>query len=240
MAERSYPFVDGATTDAEFSTMFDQIIGSGVRYGSAGEDLTVTADSSGLNVKVQPGVGFVRGTFYKNDAIKTLTIAAGNSNPRIDAIVLRLAYGTTNSITLAVIQGTPAVNPAAPTIASSDTGTTEFLLAHINVPASAATINSGNVVDKRIMLGSYNHFWTTSARPTRPGSIGFNTTTGKVEKTDNGSVWKDVVGYGDSITAAMLSSSEQLLLNVGRVNGSKMSVQETAPANPQVNDLHFF
>lgn len=236
MAERSYPFVNGATTDAEFSIMFDQIIGSGVRYGSAGEDLAVTADSSGLNVKVQTGVGFVRGTFYKNDAIKTLTIAAGNSNPRIDAVVLRLVYGSTNSITLAVIQGTPAASPSAPTIASSETGTTEFLLAHINVPASAATITSGNVLDKRVFLGSYNHFWTTTARPTRPGSIGYNVTTGKVEKTDNGTVWKDVAGSTDFITAAQIASDEQLKLNVGKINGASIKVQPTMPSSPSVND----
>lgn len=238
MAERSYPFVDGATTDAEFSTMFDQIIGSGVRYGSAGEDLTVTADSSGLNVKVQPGIGFVRGTFYQNDAVKTLTIAAGNSNPRIDAVVLRLAYGTTNSITVAVIQGTPGVSPAAPTIASSETGTTEFLLAHINVPASAATITSGNVVDKRVFIGGES--WTTATRPTRPGSIGYNTTTGKLEKTDNGSAWKDVAGSSDFITAAQIASDEQLKLNVGKVNGARLYVQETPPSAPQVNDVHMW
>lgn len=219
MAERSYPFVGGTTTDVEFSKFMNPIVGYGVCYNTGSPDLKVSGDSSGLNVKLAVGEGFVRGVHYINDAIKTVTIAAGSSNPRIDAIVLRLVLGSTNTITVQVVQGTAAASPVAPTITRSDTGTTELLLALVNVPANAATITAGNVTDMRQFIGA---FWTTVQRPTRPGSIGFNTTLGRMEATIDGTVWFQVAFTGDAILASQISGTEQANINAGSVNGVKI------------------
>lgn len=234
MAERSYPFVGGTTTDVEFSKFMTPIIGYGVRWTTGTPDLKITGDSSGLNVKMAIGQAYVRGVNYINDAIKTISISAGASNPRIDAIVLRLVYGSTNSVTVQVSQGTAAATPVAPTITTSETGTTELLLALVNVPANAATISAANVTDMRQFLGS---FWTTAQRPTRPGSIGYNTSLNQIEATLDGTTWKSVMLSGDQITASQIPSTQQALLNVGKVNGVSIYTQ-SMPADAPIGSLY--
>lgn len=219
MAERSYPFVGGTTTDVEFSKFMNPVVGYGVCYNTGSPDLKVSGDSSGLNVKLAVGEGFVRGTHYINDAVKTVTISAGSSNPRIDAIVLRLVYGSTNTVTVQVVQGTAAASPVAPTVTKSDTGTTELLLALVNVPANAATITAGNVTDMRQFIGA---FWTTAQRPTRPGSIGYNATLNRMEATLDGTNWSEIAFTGGSILASQLNTTEQGNINAGSVNGVKI------------------
>jgi len=219
MAERSYPFVGGTTTDVEFSKFMNPVVGYGVVYNTGTPDVKVSGDSSGLNVKVAVGEAYVRGVHYINDAIKTVTVAAGVSNPRIDAVVLRLVYGSTNSITVQIVAGTPAVSPVAPTITRSDAGTTELLLAYVNVPANAATITAGNVTDMRQFIGA---FWTTAQRPARPGSIGYNSSLNRMEATLDGSTWSQVSFTGDAILASQLNATEQGNINAGSVNGVKI------------------
>lgn len=214
MAERSYPFVGGTTTDVEFSKFMNPMFGYGVCYNTGTPDLKVTGDSSGLNVKLAIGEAFVRGVHYINDAIKTVTISAGTSNPRIDAIVLRLVYGSTNSVTVQVIQGAAAASPVAPTVSRTDTGTTELLLALVNVPANAATITAGNVTDMRQFLGN---FWTTAQRPTRPGSIGYNSTLNRMEATLDGTNWSQIMYTGDAVVASQISAAEQTALIPGQL-----------------------
>lgn len=197
MAERSYPFVDGATTDAEFSAMFAVLQGSGVVEASG---LAVSAASTGLNVKVAKGSAFVRGHFYSNTTIKTLAIDPGDSNPRIDAVVLRLAYGSTNAITAVVVKGTPAVSPVAPTLEATTDGTFDLLLALVAVPASAATISASNVTDARTFAAKRVEVWPSSRRPTgERGMVGFNTSTGRLQFFDT--AWRDVSSNDDLLTA---------------------------------------
>ncbi|WP_425836931.1 hypothetical protein [Microbacterium sp. PA5] len=144
MTQRSYPFVNGSTTDAEFSAMFKQVFPSAVISG-----LTVSADSSGLNVKVAAGTAYVRGHFYSSNAQETLAVDAGSAQARIDTVVLRLEYGSVNDVRLVVKKGTPAASPAAPTLTQTDSGIYEFPLANIAVAASAVTIAPGNLTDRR-------------------------------------------------------------------------------------------
>lgn len=234
MAERSYPFVGGTTTDVEFSKFMNPIVGYGVCYNTGSPDLKVTGDSSGLNVKLAVGEGFVRGTHYINDAVKTVTISAGSSNPRIDAVVLRLVYEATNTVTVQVVQGTAAASPVAPTVTKSDTGTTELLLALVNVPANAATITAGNVTDMRQFIGA---FWTTAQRPTRPGSIGYNSSLNRMEATLDGTNWSQIAFTGDSILASQLNTTEQGNINAGSVNGVKIYTA-SMPSDAPIGSLY--
>lgn len=146
MTERSYPFVGGTTTDAEFSAMFRQVFPASVIDG-----LAVSADSSGLQVKLPAGSGFVRGHYYKNSADILLPIEPGASNPRIDTVVLRLEYGTANSITAKVVKGTASASPTRPALVQTDTGVFEFPLADVPVASGAVTIPAGDVIDRRLM-----------------------------------------------------------------------------------------
>lgn len=152
MTERSYPFVDGPTTDAEFSAMFRQLFPTSILgfYGSSA--LAVTADSSGMRCTLQPGTAFVRGHFYKNDAALNQAIAPNASGqPRIDTVALRLEYGAVKSITARVLPGTPGLG--APALVQTETGIFDLPLFDVAVAAGAATIGPGNLTDRRKWWG---------------------------------------------------------------------------------------
>lgn len=143
--QRSYPFVGGTTTDVEFSNMFKSVFPASVISG-----LAVSADSSGLNVKVASGSAYVRGHYFTSSATETLAIAPGESQARIDRIVARMDYGSTQSIVLAVKKGTPGAG--APALAQHATNVPyEFLIADVAVAANAVTIPASAVTDRRVL-----------------------------------------------------------------------------------------
>ncbi|GAB3125950.1 hypothetical protein [Glaciibacter psychrotolerans] len=164
MAERSYPFVKpasqstgyGTTTDAEYSAMMSKIVLSGVVGSSADSKLKPFGDSSGLFVKVPAGEAFTRGHFYTSDATITLPIDVGTSMPRLDAIVIRMQYGSINEARIYVKKGVPAATPVLPAITQDPptaSGTFELLLGSVAVAANSSLITAANVVDRRAFTG---------------------------------------------------------------------------------------
>lgn len=152
MAERSYPFVNGPTTDAEFSAMFRRIFPSSVDgfYGSSA--LECIANSSGLRVTLQPGTGFVRGHLYRNsDALELPITANTTGQARVDTLALRLEYGTARKIAAVIKPGTAGLG--APALEQTETGVYEMPLYNIAVPAGAATIGPGSLTDRRKWWG---------------------------------------------------------------------------------------
>lgn len=201
MVMTSWPRVNEDTTDAQYAELFNSIIGTGLRDTSS---LVVSADSSGLNVKVSAGFAVVAGTAFLSTAVETLTIAGntGTTN-RIDSVILRRSFSATAGSTVALVvkQGTTS----APALTKSATGTFEFLLANVTVAAGAATITSANVTTSRDYLATNVGVWSTSNRPAaRPGLFGFNTSTGAFEG-HNGSAW------GPLVTWATLSGKPTVL-----------------------------
>ncbi|MGE0344170.1 MAG: hypothetical protein AB7O86_14020 [Porticoccaceae bacterium] len=104
--------------------------------------------------------------------------AADATNPRRDLIVARVrdsAYsGATNTFSLEVVTGTPAGSPSDPSLPSG----TCFVLARVQVAASASSITNANITDLR---GNYSTAQygraaalggtipcTSSTRPTSP------------------------------------------------------------------------
>ena len=235
MTQSSWPFQDVDTSETQFSR-WARHMGQGVNGLPGDNNLKVVGDSSGMQVKVKVAGGnsqaLVRGHMFNSTAEETLTIDASSSNPRIDSVVLTLDP-TANSIVLEVLKGAPATNPSAPSLTQTDTATYQMKLADVLVGANVTTISAGAVTDLRVFI---EHVWTSATRPAAfQGLTGYNITTGQLELY-TGSAWRDVVPA--TFTASQIS--DQLNLNVGKINGSKISVQETAPTNPQVNDLHFY
>lgn len=148
MAIESGPYVGRTGTDAEFSRLFDRIIGSGTDQGGA---LQVTADSGGLRVFVNTGYGCVRGHFVRvHTSPEEIPIDGGDSQPRIDTVVLELDYAATpDLIQIKVIKGTPASTPSAPALTQTEVGIYQEPLANLAVGANAVTIAAGNVSDRR-------------------------------------------------------------------------------------------
>ena len=239
MAQTSWPFAGVDATETMYSRLLRHIISngrSGVNGVPGDNNLKVYADSSGMKVKVKVSGGnsqaIIRGHMYNSTAEETLTIAAASINPRIDSIVLTLDP-TTDSIALAVVQGTASGTPSAPSLTQTDTSIYQFKLADVLVAANATTIDASAVTDKRQFI---QDVWTTGTRPEAYlGAFGYNTTINRLE-VYNGTAWVDV--QPSTISASQVT--DQTSLNAGKVNGSRFTVSQTAPATPSIGDIWFW
>lgn len=239
MAQTSWPFAGVDATETMYSRLLRHLLSygrSGVNGVPGDNNLRVIADSSGMQVKVRVSGGnsqaIVRGHMYNSTAEETLSIAPSTSNPRIDSVVLTLDPAV-DSIVLAVVTGTPAVTPSAPALTQTDTAIFQMKLADVLVAANVTTIDANAVTDRRQFI---ENVWTTNTRPSANlGAAGFNTTTGRME-VYNGTAWVDV----QPSTIAASQVTDQTSLNAGRVNGSRFTVSQSAPANPAVNDIWFW
>lgn len=202
MAQNSWPFENIDTTETEYSQLFRNF-GAGVVGVPTGTQLGVSA-GAGLAVNVQAGQAMVRGHYYFNTEIESLGLATANpTNPRIDTIVLRL-NPTLNSIVLAVVTGTPASSPVAPTLTQTDAAVFEFALANVRVNAAATTPST--ITDVRSFIGSRVGIWSTAGRPTpTTGAFGYNTTTASPE-VYNGTSWVSL-GVPTSINASIIETT---------------------------------
>ena len=242
MSETSFPFDGEDTTEAQYSQLFRRLQSTGVAGVPGGPDLAVSANSSGMTVKVAAGFAIVRGHAYENSAEVTLTVPAAGTQPRRDLVILRLDPSA-NSIVLAVKSGTAAASPSDPALTQTDEDVYEIALARVEVPANAVTVSSSNVTDQRRFTGSPWGRWQSSLRPVDPrvGDAGFNTSVNRPEVYLGSSTgWKQIPFAGDPVTADQMTSGEQLLLNVGKVNGARIFVQSSAPSSPQLNDIHLW
>jgi hypothetical protein len=191
MSISSYPFDGQPVSEGQFSYLFRELAShSGVAGGVGSSNFSVYGDSSGMQVKVNPGFAIVRGHAVQSTAVETVTIAAASAATRYDRVVLRLDP-TANSISLAVVQGPSG--GSIPALTQTDTNIYEFPLATVTVPTGAATITAGNVAGAREFLGNSVGGWTTNTRPTSPraGRLGLNTSTNQWEFWD-GTSWKDL------------------------------------------------
>ncbi len=152
MAQSAWPFENIDTSESQFS-QWARNIGEGVKGSSGGTELKAYGDSSGMQVKVPAGFAMVRGHYYSNTALETLTIAAAHATlARIDSVILELDPSA-NTILLTVLTGTAASTPAAPSLTQTDTGVYQIRLANVAVAAAATTISAGNVTDTRTFIG---------------------------------------------------------------------------------------
>jgi len=150
----SYPAqYDRLTAQALWATT--GIIGS--------SSLAVTQNTPpGMSVRVASGWAAIVGTTTSNmgvytifnDAIDTLTITTANpTNPRIDLVcaTVRDAFysGANNDVIFQVIAGTPAGSPVAPALPANS-----ISLATVAVGAAVTQINTANITDTRVDVGT--------------------------------------------------------------------------------------
>lgn len=156
MAQTSWPFHDGTSGTPVLEDQWSKMARTWSQSGvvSYGNNLGPYSDSDGRQVKVPTGRAIVRGHYYENASpTKVLAIAANASgNPRIDRVVLRLDPSA-NSVTLAVLQGTPAGSPSAPALTQTDVGVFEISLARVTVANGATNIVPADVIDERTFIG---------------------------------------------------------------------------------------
>lgn len=152
MAKLFGPFDAGAGAGiytAQWSKMMRTAIKDGIVNGYLNE-LLVYGDSTGMQVKVKTGGGWVKGHYYENDAEETLAISAANAtNPRWDYVVLEVDWTLSdNQMSVKVVAGTAAASPSLPSLTQT-TSKWQIPLAKVVVGAGVTTITAGNVSDLR-------------------------------------------------------------------------------------------
>jgi hypothetical protein len=125
---------------------------------------------SGRNLQVAIGDAWVHGGFYRNDAAKSLAIAANASgNPRIDRIVLRRDLSA-NTVTAVVVQGTAAASPVAPALTQVPTGIWEVPVCQYRAETGFVNTDALKLTDERCPAGARFIGTGYSAFATNPGT----------------------------------------------------------------------
>lgn len=147
----SYGFFNSENGDRLYnadtiSTYFKGLVSNGV-YADIGDGLQVIA-GGGMNVAVKPGRCIIECKWAELDAQMTIAINAASSTlNRYTAIVARCDY-TNRLIEIVAKDGTPAANPAKPTM-TRDASAYELCLAYVYVGKGATVISQSNITDAR-------------------------------------------------------------------------------------------
>lgn len=155
-------------TDDNFAEVLNRLLGDGVMHGVTNE-LSVSA-GTGMQIIVATGEAMVRGSWYKNDSNNTVAVTAADpTNGRIDRAVLRRT-ASTNSLSVAMLDGTPAGSPVAPALTQT-AATWEISLAQIVVGAGVSSIVAGNITDERNFAFDYSGGQDISLTNTSGGAL---------------------------------------------------------------------
>lgn len=136
---------DRKYTAADIGKYLQGIVSSGV-YADSSTSLQVLA-AGGMEVQVQVGRAMLDYHYMENDAVLGFTLAPGDTQDRIDAIVARLDM-TNRLCEIAVKEGTPAAAPKRPAVERTDT-IKEYMLASVYVARLATAITQANITDTR-------------------------------------------------------------------------------------------
>ena len=154
MAIKSYFFnavLSGGVYDRIYNAedvtdYLDLLVGNGV-FPNPTTMLQVRA-SSGMNVIVGAGSGWINGHKLINTADLTLTVTASDVVlPRIDAVVFYVDH-TTRTMGITIKTGTVAQNPVAPSMTRTN-DRWELCLAQIYVGKQVTAITASNITDTR-------------------------------------------------------------------------------------------
>ena len=121
------------------------IVSSGV-YADTSSSLQVLA-SDGRTVHVQAGRAMLDYHYMENDAPLALTLAAGSTQDRYDAVVAVLDVKA-RLCDIVIREGQPAASPKVPVVQRSD-DMKEYMLAYVYIPKYATTITQENITDTR-------------------------------------------------------------------------------------------
>lgn len=128
----------------QISTLFEGLINDGV-YQSVGNIFKVSA-SNGMNVTVDTGRAWFNNTWTRNDALIVLTVpTAEQVLKRIDAVVIEVnSLETVRNNTVKIVKGTPASNPAKPSLTKND-DVHQYPLAYITVDPNVTAITQQKI-----------------------------------------------------------------------------------------------
>ena len=160
---QSFPFTSQVTYDSGGNPTYDRAVDSEVfrnvlkNYYNNGvfalnnsECFLVEAPTAeSMVVTVLPGSCMINGATAYDKQETELTLSTGGAMDRIDTIVLRFNDNVNyRNISLAVVEGTPATTPVAPTLTRSDS-IFELGIANILVPANSTAVSASRITDTR-------------------------------------------------------------------------------------------
>lgn len=133
----------------DFSDYFEGLISDGI-YAGVGNEFKVSADGSGMTIKVDTGRAKILNRYVRNTDILEIEIdAADSTNPRWDAVCVSVnldeAY---RSGYVDIHKGIPATDPQKPDVPDTNAAKL-FVLAYVYVPAQATEIVPENISDNR-------------------------------------------------------------------------------------------
>ncbi len=136
-------------SEANFATVFGNLL-EGVFLGISDECRVDASAPAAMTVEVGTGTFITGGVFGRVSAAETLVIGAapGAGNERIDRVVLRRDQAT-NTLTLVILPGVPAVVGAAIPTALTRNGIYETSLARVYVGPVVVAINAEDITDER-------------------------------------------------------------------------------------------
>lgn len=150
-----YFWFDGVedVDQANWGRFWRGFIPDGVIVGF-GQNLMVSANSSGMHVQVATGEAMVYGVRVFVQTPKVLPIEPAEAQNRIDLIVCRAVFLNDGQsyAEIAAKKGIAGSAPVAPSIEQSAANIWEIPLAAVTVPANAPTISSVNVADRRVFF----------------------------------------------------------------------------------------
>ena len=130
----------------DVTSYLDLLVGNGV-FPNPSTNLQVRA-STGMNVIVGAGAGWINGHKMVNTADLTLAITAADVVlNRIDAVIFYVDL-TTREMGIAVKTGTAASSPTAPSLTQTDSRY-ELCLAQISIPKQTTAITASMITDTR-------------------------------------------------------------------------------------------
>lgn len=129
----------------DFNYFFQGIVSDGV-FRLYKNELEVEP-KTGMTVRVLTGKAICKERYVENTAALDLAIRGGDTQARIDAIVIGTDLEE-RTCGIYVKEGTPATTPTAPNLLDN-ANSKELALAYITVSANATTISANNITDKR-------------------------------------------------------------------------------------------
>jgi len=130
----------------DMTSYLDLLVGNGV-FPNPSTSLQVRA-SSGMNIVVGAGAGWINGHKMVNTADMTLAVTASDVLlNRIDAVIFYVDFNT-RSMGIEIKAGTVAQNPVAPTL-QQDSSRFELCLAQISVAKQITAITASMITDTR-------------------------------------------------------------------------------------------
>ena len=147
----TYGFYNSKNKDRRYdaiqmSSIFDGIIRDGIlqHVGTA----MMVKESTGMMVNVGIGRAWFNHTWTLNDALLPLTVPQSEVIlNRIDVVVLEVdARESVRANAIKIIKGTPATNPAKPTMIST-TDRWQYPLAYIQVNSGVTSIRHANITN---------------------------------------------------------------------------------------------